>query len=99
MSHSSPLKIDRSQKQEYGLVDTTRRWLTCKLCTNWPTLAVRRVGHLKGMVDAIGISIENGHKALCPLSRPRTPGIVLDDGAGIHAWYDRKNVHEYLVSY
>eukprot|EP01043_Picozoa_sp_COSAG02_P052669 COSAG02_NODE_5710_length_4103_cov_12.837662_1_plen_111_part_00 len=25
---------------------------------------------------------DNGHKALCPLSRPRNPGIMLDDGAG-----------------
>ena len=30
---------------------------------------------------------DNGHKALCPLSRPQNPGIMLDDGAGIHAWY------------
>ena len=32
-------------------------------------------------------SLDNGHKALCPLSRPRNPGIMLDDGAGMHAWY------------
>jgi trehalose-6-phosphate synthase len=25
------------------------------------------------------------HEALCPLSRPQNPGIMLDDGAGIHA--------------
>ena len=35
----------------------------------------------------VGIKIDNGHKALCPLSRLQNPGIMLDDGAGIHAWY------------
>ena len=30
---------------------------------------------------------DTGHKALCPVSRPQNPGIMLDDGAGIHAWY------------
>ena len=28
-----------------------------------------------------------GLRALCPVSRPQNPGIMLDDGAGIHAWY------------
>ena len=40
--------------------------------------------------EQIGIAAGNtdaGHKALCPASRPQNPGIMLDDGAGIHAWY------------
>ena len=28
--------------------------------------------------------LDTGHKALCPVSRPENPGIMLDDGAGIH---------------
>eukprot|EP01043_Picozoa_sp_COSAG02_P033063 COSAG02_NODE_2239_length_9411_cov_3.663552_4_plen_66_part_00 len=35
---------------------------------------------------------DNGHKALCPLSRHVRPGIMLANGAGIHVWGPKPGV-------